>query len=136
MTYLKFRGLVVWFVLALAVGVCGCVRPGDMDLNDMYRLQQSILARSPQNRPAEGLGLMRPTSRDLPLLKITKDTKTGQRSIRLDLREAVMRALANNVDIAIVSYDPQVAREQMVQAAAAFDYVLFGSLGYSSPIWR
>ena len=75
---------------------------------------------------------MRPMSRDLPLLKITKDTKTGQRSIRLELREAVMRALANNVDIAIVSYDPQVAREQMVQAAAAFDYVLFGSLGYSS----
>ncbi|KKL57863.1 hypothetical protein LCGC14_2231170, partial [marine sediment metagenome] len=132
MTYLKFRGRVAWFALALAVGVCGCVRPGDMDVNDMYRLQQSILARSPQNRPTEGLGLMRPMSRDLPLLKITKDTKTGQRSIQLELREAVMRALANNVDIAVVSYDPQIAHEQVVQAAAAFDYVLFGSLGYSS----
>ncbi len=132
MMWMKTKGPFVWFAIALAVGVCGCVRGGDYDLNDVYRLQQAILARNPQNRPEEGLGLMLPISRDIPLLEISKDPETGQRCIRLALREAVMRALANNVDIAVVSYDPQIAHEQVVQAAAAFDYVLFGSMGYTS----
>ena len=130
--WMKSKGLFVWLAIALAMGVCGCVRGGDYNLNDVHSLQQAILARSPQNRPTEGLGLMLPISRDIPLLEISQDPETGQRIIRLGLREAVMRALGNNVDIAVVSYDPQIAREQVVQAAAAFDYVLFGAMGYTS----
>ena len=103
MMWMKTKGSFLWFAIALAIGVSGCVRGGDYDLNDVYRLQQAILARSPQNRPMEGLGLMLPISRDIPLLEISEDSETGHRSIRLSLREAVMRALANNVDIAVVS---------------------------------
>lgn len=108
----------------------GCVNPGEIDENNVYRLQQAILSRAPQNRPREGLGLMRPSTPDVPDLKIQKDPQTGKRILRMTLSEAIMRTLANNTDIAVVAYDPQIAREQVVQAAAAFDYVLFGGFGY------
>jgi outer membrane protein TolC len=45
----------------------------------------------------------------------------------LTLETAIMRTLANSLDIRVVSYDPAIARQDMVRAAAAFDYVLFGS---------
>lgn len=48
------------------------------------------------------------------------------RAIPLSLDEAVLRALANSMEIRVVSFDPAISREQMVQAAAAFDAVLVG----------
>lgn len=114
----------------LSLGLQGCVRPGDIDENSVYRLQQAILSRSPQDRPEEGLGLMRPSASVVPELPVEKDPASGKRRVRLSLEEAIFRALGNNTDIAVVAYDPQIAREQVVQAAAAFDYVLFGELGY------
>lgn len=89
-----------------------------------------MLARSPQHRAEEGLGPMRPIGDDIPSLAVTEDPKTRQRAVKLTLHDAVVRALANNTDIAVVSYTPQIAREQVVQAAAAFDYTVFGSMGY------
>jgi outer membrane protein len=55
----------------------------------------------------------------------------GRRTLALvSLDEAIMRALANNLDIRVVSYDPAISREQMIQAAAVFDWVLYsGSQG-------
>jgi outer membrane protein len=44
----------------------------------------------------------------------------------LTLETAIMRTLANSLDIRVISYDPAIARQDMVRAAAAFDYVLFG----------
>jgi len=49
----------------------------------------------------------------------------------ITLAEAVQRALASNSDIRVVSFDPAVAREQMVQAAAAFDAAIYGGIGTS-----
>jgi len=51
--------------------------------------------------------------------------------VRLSLDDAIYRALGNNLDIRVVSYDPAVSREEMVKAAAAFDYLLFGSTRYA-----
>ncbi len=51
--------------------------------------------------------------------------------VRLSLRDTVMRALANNLDIRVVSYDPAISREDMVRAAAAFDYTVFGAVSYT-----
>jgi len=48
--------------------------------------------------------------------------------VRLSLEEAVLRALANSLDIRVVSFDPAIAREEMVRAAAAFDYTVFGAM--------
>ena len=47
--------------------------------------------------------------------------------VRLSLEEAILRALANSLDIRVVSYDPAIAREDMTKAAAAFDYTLYGA---------
>jgi len=50
----------------------------------------------------------------------------------LSLDDAVMRALANSLDIRAVSYNPSIAREDMIKAAAEFDYVVFGSYLYQN----
>ncbi len=49
------------------------------------------------------------------------------RFVKLSLDEAILRALANSLDIRVVSYDPAIAREDMARAAAAFDFTLFGA---------
>ena len=51
--------------------------------------------------------------------------------VHLSLDEAILRALANNLDIREVSYDPAIAREDMTRAAAVFDYTLFGATNYA-----
>lgn len=48
--------------------------------------------------------------------------------IKLSLEEAILRALANSLDIRVVSFDPAIAREDMVRAAAAFDFTVFGAI--------
>jgi outer membrane protein TolC len=53
-----------------------------------------------------------------------------RRLVHLTLDQAVQRALANSLEIRTVSYDPAIAYEDMVQAAAEFDWVLFGSATY------
>jgi outer membrane protein TolC len=127
---MKCTNVIGLFLGMTILSTAGCVNPGDVDESNIYRLQQAILSRAPQDRPREGLGLMRPTTPDVPNLKVEKDPKTNKRLIRMPLSEAIMRALANNTDIAVIAYDPQIAREQVVQAAAAFDYVMFGNFGY------
>lgn len=52
--------------------------------------------------------------------------------VYLSLDEAVMRTLANSLDIQLISYDPAVSYEQMVQAAAVFDWTVFGSAQYQN----
>ena len=54
--------------------------------------------------------------------------QSSRRFIRLGLQDAIARALANNLDIRVISYDPAIAREDMVRAASVFDFVLFGGM--------
>ncbi len=117
--------------MTAAVWMHGCVSPGNVDVNDVYRLQQAVRARSPQDRGSEGLAPMRPAADQLPPLEIKTAADGETRIVEMSLQDAVNRALANNTDIAIVAYTPAINRERMVQAAAAFDYVLFGSVGYT-----
>ena len=42
-----------------------------------------------------------------------------------------MRTLANNLDIQVVSFNPPISREQTIEAAAVFDYTVFGSTTYA-----
>lgn len=118
-------------IVALTGGLVGCVDPGGVEVDDVYRLQQAMLERSPQARAQAGLGLMTPVADTVPALPVAQG-KDGRTQIKLTLQDAVMRALANSSDIAVVAYDPAIAREQIVQAAAAFDATVFGSMGYST----
>jgi len=119
--------------LALASGMIflsGCVWPGRVDDNVITRYQRAMAERGPQNRTHEGLGLLRPPGVTRPPLKTSRDEETGRTRVLLSLQEAVMRALANSLDIRVVSFDPAISREEMIQASAEFDYIVFGQLGY------
>ncbi len=117
-------------LLLVAVSCAGCVSPGPYDVSDISRLQQAIIGRGVNERSDGGLDPYLPGPGMLPPLKVTKDSKTKQDRVELTLQQVVLLTLANDGDIQVVSYDPQIAREQMIEAAAEFDYTIFGSLGY------
>jgi len=48
--------------------------------------------------------------------------------VRLSLQDAVRLALVNNLDIRVVSFDPAIARTDMVAAASKFDVTVFGNV--------
>lgn len=121
--------------LAIAAGVClpalsGCVRPGKLDPGLIAQYQRAMARRGPQRRAShQGVDSLRPVGNG-PELKVIKDPKTGKVQIHLRLNEAVQRALANSLDIKVISFDPAISREEVIQAAAEFDYVVFGAFNY------
>jgi len=125
-----------WAIRAAAlVGVvylalsCGCVHPGRLDPTIVARYQQAMAEKGPQDRRADHvLGELLPAEGVTgPALTVHEDDQ-GRQTIRLGLQEAIMRGLSNNLDIRVISYAPQISREEMMQAAARFDYVFFGDL--------
>jgi len=119
-------------VVCLTCCVCGCVSPRSADLGVLTDYQRALVRRGPQQRQAaEGIGQLAPAPvAGLPELKITKDPRTGTLQVYLPLEEAVIRALANSLDIRLVSFDPAMSHEEAVKAAAAFDYIVFGGWQY------
>ena len=110
--------------------VAGCVAPGSVDVNEIYRLQQAVRSRGPQHRSNDKTEPMTPGSSIAPALPATTDAKTGVITVKMSLNDVLFRVLANNPDIAVVSYSPDIARQQVIQAASAFDFTFFGSTGY------
>lgn len=115
----------------LLAGAVGCVRPGGVDPTLLGRYQKAMAGRSPQKRAGpEGLPSLRPAPGTTgPVLKIIKDKETGRPRVELTLDQTVMWVLANNPDIAVVSFEPAISRQEMVEAAAFFDYTVFA--GYT-----
>jgi outer membrane protein TolC len=122
-----------WIVVSLAASLAGCVAPGEANLGVLEAYQKALVARSPQPRSGEaGLGPLKPAAQaGLPELKATTQPSTQRPQIRLSLEEAIIRALANSPEIRVVGFDPAIAHEQAVEAAAAFDYIVFGSWEHS-----
>lgn len=114
------------------VSLPGCVWPDPIDNTVINRYQESMAAKSPQARVQQDkLGLLRPpVGVDGPDLPIVKDPQTHAMQINLSLEQAVMRSLANSMDIRVVSFDPAISREEITKAAAAFDYTFFGGINY------
>jgi len=113
------------------LSAAGCLRPGPIDTRVIAKYHRAMARRNPQDRPRDGADALRPAPRAVGSpLKVEKHPKTGRPLVKLTLDQAVMRALANSLDIAVVSFDPAVSREQAAEAAAEFDIVLFGTLGY------
>ena len=118
-------------VIGLGLNLGGCVHPGGIEVTDLIRYQEEMVRRSEVERKEKGLGLLRPAATvDGPKLTIHKDAKTGKRTVELSLQDAVLLALSNNLDIRVAAFDPAISREEMIQAAAVFDYVVFGGLAY------
>lgn len=112
----------------LAGSLYGCVSAGRVDPSQvMSRYQQLISRTGPQAR----MGPLQPVpgSTGAPLT-VVKNENTGQMIVELSLNEAIYRALANSLDIKVISYDTAIAREDIERAAAVFDYVLFSDASY------
>ena len=120
-------------ILGLLVLLAGCVSPGPLDSSDLGRSQQAFAQRGPQPRLAEeGLGALEPEPvGGLGTLDVVQDEQTGKKSINLTLDQALMRALVNNLDIRVVSFDSAISRQQIIKAASEFDYTIFGSANHA-----
>ncbi len=131
------KSTVQWTCALVVVAMlAGCVQPGDVNPTDLTRYQKSLADREGDARESnEGRGLYRPApSEYVPTLDVrTVEDANGVEveAIFLPLEDAILRGLANNLDIQIVSYNPAISRQRMVEAAAAFDYVMFGALDYT-----
>ncbi len=123
-----------WGLLIGLVCVCvsGCVSPGQIDDNLVTRYQRSVLARSPQRRAGdEGINLLHPAADEAGTFKIARDELTDRDGVHLSLDEAIRLAISNSLDIRVVSFEPAISREQMIQAAAAFDWVVFAGASHT-----
>ena len=120
---------VLWASVVMAAA--GCMPPGTIDSGLVARYQRSMALRGGQRRAGtRGLDSLRPLTGG-PDLRTVKDPKTGKVRIFLKLGEAVQRALANSLDVRVVSFDPAISREEMIQAAAEFDFIVYGAWSYS-----
>jgi outer membrane protein len=124
-------------VVAAVTFQVGCVNPGPMDPAVVSRTvseyQRAMVEQGPQHRNRGGeLGPYLPPSNPVvPTFATEVPDEDGQfPKVQLTLDDAVMIALANNLDVRVVSYTPAVSYEQVVQAAAEFDYTVFGSYTY------
>jgi outer membrane protein TolC len=115
-------------LICLAVMLSGCVMPGDIDNTVLNRYQETLARRGPQKRLGEqGLDSLRPAPGVTgPRLQVHKDPSTGWLHVDLTLEEAIVRTLADSLDIRVAGFDPAIAREDLIKAAAAFDAVAFG----------
>ncbi len=116
----------------------GCVEPGGVDVSQLINRYQRMVAQRPADalrESTDGMGIYRPDDETtIPRLRVIprRDPNTGQEwtEVRLPLQEAVIRALMNNSEIHVTGYDPAVARQEIVKAAAAFDPVVTGGLSW------
>ncbi len=52
--------------------------------------------------------------------------------VRMGLREAVLRAVSNNLDVRVASFGPAIDEQRITEAEAAFDFVAFGGVDWLS----
>jgi outer membrane protein TolC len=111
------------------LAACGCVLPGEFDGRVVNRYQRAMSQRAPQPRgDAESMDVFVPSARmTLPPLNVIQGMP---RRVELSLDQAVIYALAGNPEIGVASFDPAISREDVVQAAAAFDLIATAGFSY------
>lgn len=125
----------VFFLVVGIVSISGCVmeKVKDPSLTAIY--QRQLAEAGPQHRldadapgEQEPLGLLKPVATadgPVPDLAIVVDPNSGQRIARLTIEQAITMTLANNPEIRVISFDPEIASQQVTGAAGAFDSTLF-----------
>ncbi|MCY2926992.1 MAG: TolC family protein [Planctomycetota bacterium] len=137
---MTYRMYGVYIVGVIALAGCG---PGEPAQTTLVKYQKNLVREGPGRRAGEAVpqGLVRPLGEpgvtELPTRPGTislLDDK-GQivsrkvTLIDLSLEEVVLRALANSPEIRIASFEPGIARQDVIKAAAAFDPVFFARFG-------
>jgi len=118
--------------LVLLIQVTGCVSEKVEDQGIVTSYHKTVVDKSPQPRDSnEGLDSLRPSPEpDVLKLDVTKDETTGKNIIKLSLDDAVKRTLVSSPEISVVSYDPSIAKAEILKAVADFDIALFGRANY------
>jgi outer membrane protein TolC len=102
--------------------------------------QRQLAEAGPQPRLDTGklseeqsLDLLTPAQTDeppVPDLKIAVDPNTGRETALLTLEQAMTLSLANSPEIRVVSFDPEIARQEVTGAAGVFDPTVFSRVNY------
>ena len=113
--------------------ISSCVSPGKVDQSIFSRYQRIMEERSPQQRLGDdGLDSLTPSPTPaIPTLKVIEGDDGEPSQVLLSLEDAIIRTLANNTDIRVVSFNSSISWQDIIQAAAEFDYVLFGQFDYA-----
>ena len=125
------------FALGLSLALTGYtfVDPGPVKPTAINRYAEAMVRRMQQQGEGETGGLDAIEANIMGTLNAReeedKETKKTKIVISLSLQEAVHRAVANNLDIRVMSFDPEISREEMIRAASVFDMVVFAGATYS-----
>ena len=119
-------------VFVLLIQTAGCISEDIQDQSVVSSYQKTVVDKAPQSRMGDtGLESLRPApDPGVAALKITTNAQTGANIVNLTLEEALKRAIVSSPEIEVVSYDPSIAKEDVVKAVAVFDPALFGRLNY------
>ncbi|MCP4452508.1 MAG: TolC family protein [Planctomycetes bacterium] len=134
--------LVVVLLIACLIFITGCVSGEVKKAEQIDRYQDSLVKQGPIEREAEfdanepnGVGLVRPVGRST-IKPLSTDPNffrmTSPGTLSLSLRDAIRAVLINSPEVRVISYDPEVAREEIRKQAAAFDPAAFGEAKYDN----
>ncbi len=128
------------FFLVGSVGIGGCVSDEVRDEGLLAGYQRKLADAGPQPRldagalvEAESLDILTPAQTDeppVPDLKITVDPNTGEKVVTLTVEQAITLSLANSPEIRVVSFDPEIARQEVTGEVGAFDPTAFSRVNY------
>jgi outer membrane protein TolC len=130
--YSKGLYLLIFLLMVLTILLTGCLSEPPKEEDFIAKYQQSLSQKGPLKRESDKeLGLLKQSAEpSLPQLDITKDPNTGEQLVSLSIEDALFRALKNNPEIRVVSFEPSIAREDIIKAIADFDIISFGSYNY------
>jgi outer membrane protein len=136
-TALTPRSFPLLFLLAL---LGGCVSDRVPDASLLTAYQRQLAAAGPQSRldttavvDGKSLNVLTPSQTNgtmLPDLTIDVDPHTGRNIVSLTIEQAMTLAMANSPEIRVVSFDPEIARQEVTSAAGAFDLTAFNEINY------
>ncbi len=118
----------------------GCVSDTVGDGSKVSTYQKRLAGSGPQQRldaqeppsfdPLRVLKPVETPQEAVPSLEVTVDPNTGEKIATLTIEQAVVRALANSPEIQVVSFDPEIARQDVTKAAGDFDPTAFSRVNY------
>lgn len=111
--------------------VFGCVSDKMLHQSKIHSYQKSLAEKGPQKR-IDTTDLDFPIPAPDPLIPALKETKdsSGKSIINMSLDDALVRALAYSPEIAVVSFDPSIAQEDITRAVSEFDILTFEQFEY------
>ena len=119
-------------LLVTSLVLTGCISEDIHDEGIVTSYQKGQADEGPLKRQSiDGVGLLKQEPKpSLPELETKADPNTGKQIVNLSIEQALMRALSNNPEIRIISFDPSIAKEDITKAVAEFDPAAFGSYNY------